>query len=121
MKKHVIFLVLVVVNLVSCTDRDDKITNVNLRVKNTSSVSYEEVIVSSSEYVYENISAGSYSDYLEFDTLYSYAYIQILADGETYTLQPIDFVGETPLSPGFYTYELSIQEDGQVVLTLKVD
>jgi len=121
MKKQIVFLVLVFISIVGCTDRDDNITKVNLRIKNSSTVHFDEVTVNSNENVYSNISVDSYSDYIEFDELYSYAYVQILADGETYTLQPIDFVGETPLEVGFYTYELGIDEGGNVVLIFKVD
>lgn len=121
MKKHLVLLLVVLVTSFSCTDRDDNLTKVNLRIKNTSDVTYQEVTVRSDEYVYTNISSGSYSDYLEFDQLYSYAYINILSEGENYVLQPIDFVGETPLTIGFYTYELNINEEGQVVLNLVSD
>lgn len=117
MKKHLILLLAVLITSFSCTDRDDNISKINLRIKNTSSVTYQEVTVVSDATKYTDISSGSYSGYLEFDTLYTYAYINILADGETYVLQPIDFVGETPLTPGFYTYELNIDENGQVLLT----
>ncbi|RKR07006.1 hypothetical protein CLV91_3236 [Maribacter vaceletii] len=121
MKKQIVFLVLVFIAIVGCTDRDDNVSKVNLRIKNTSTVNFDEVTVVSSENVYSNIAVDAYSDYLEFDELYSYAYVQILADGETYTLQPIDFVGETPLAVGFYTYELGIDQTGNVVLVLKTD
>lgn len=121
MKKHLVLLLVVLVASFGCTDRDDAITKVNLRIKNTSAITYESVTVSSDVYTYTNIASGSYSDYLEFDELYSYSYISILANGETHVLQPIDFVGETPLALGFYTYELNIDENGNVILTFKVD
>jgi hypothetical protein len=36
-------------------------------------------------------------------------------------LQPIDFEGETELPIGFYTYKLSIDEEGEVGLKFVVD
>lgn len=121
MKKHLVLLLVILATSFSCTDRDDNLTKVNLRIKNTSDLTYQEVTVVSDANVYSDISSGSYSGYVEFDQLYSYAYIKILSEGETYVLQPIDFVGETPLAPGFYTYELDVDETGQVLLNFVVD
>ncbi|WP_370477711.1 hypothetical protein [Tamlana flava] len=43
-------------------------------------------------------------------------------DGEVYTIQPIDFVGETPLEKGKYTYQIdandSTEQYGKLSLTL---
>ncbi|WP_298506350.1 hypothetical protein [uncultured Maribacter sp.] len=121
MRKHLVLLLVILITSFSCTDRDDNITKVNLRIKNTSEVTYQEVIVVSDTTKYTNISSGSYSDYLEYDQLYSYAYINIISDGETYVLQPVDFVGESLLAPGFYTYELGLDESGNVLLNFVVD
>ncbi len=37
------------------------------------------------------------------------------------TLQPIDFVGETELPIGLYTYELDVSAEGDVILEFKID
>jgi hypothetical protein len=119
MKNMLPFLFLVTVLLVGCTDRDDDITLVNIRVKNNNNFTYETVQLADSETLLTDIAAGAYSEYLQFETAYRYAYIEVVAEGETYVLQPIDFVGETPLSLGFYTYELTIGEDGNIALEFK--
>jgi hypothetical protein len=55
--------------------------------------------------------AHSESDYLPADGIYSYAYIYATSSEGNFIYQPIDYIGETPLSPGYYTYGLSITRD----------
>ena len=66
----------------SCTDRDDDVDTINIRIKNDS-----------------NIKSGE----------------------EYFVFQPIDFVGEMELPIGFYTYKLSVNEEGEVGLEFIVD
>ncbi len=111
----------VILCFASCTDRDDDVTEVNIRVKNTSEINFDQVQVGDAEELHLNIAPDDYSEYFQYETAYTYAYVQIISGGETYTLQPIDFVGETPLPPGFYTYELDVLEDGNVDLKFTID
>ncbi|TFG75360.1 MAG: hypothetical protein E4H26_06245 [Flavobacteriales bacterium] len=119
MKNILPFIFTVMLLLVGCTDRDDDLEAINIRVKNNNDFAYETVQVGDSEKPLTDIAAGKYSEYIPFETAYRYAYVQIVASGETYVLQPIDFVGETPLNAGFYTYELKIGEDGLIALEFK--
>ena len=120
--KHTIALVFtVLLFVIGCTDRDDKLTAINIRVKNASSISFDKIQVGGDEFVHTDISSGSFSDYLEYETAYRYAYIAIHSGTESYVLQPIDFVGETPLGIGFYTYVLDVSEDGEVSLNFVQD
>ncbi len=121
MKRVAPLFSLLLIFVLSCTDRDDDLTAVNIRIKNVSDVSYTRVQVGADDQVHENIASGDFSDYLEYEEAFRYAFIEIMAEDQTYTLQPIDFVGETPLSLGFYTYELNITESGDVILEFKVD
>ncbi|MDQ7991928.1 MAG: hypothetical protein AAGC63_02960, partial [Propionicimonas sp.] len=57
---------------------------------------------------YGAVAAGEASDYHLVGLAYRYSLIVATADGEERRWQPIDFVGETPLAPGRYTYELSV-------------
>ncbi|MCM4153872.1 hypothetical protein DHD05_19945 [Arenibacter sp. N53] len=119
--KRFAFLVLVAVIVMGCSDRDDDLDGVNIRIKNESSVTYDLVQVGSAEMLHENIGPDDYSGYLEYEMAYEYAYINIKVDEENYILQPIDFVGETPLENGFYTYGLSITVAGDVILNFSID
>ena len=55
---------------------------------------------------YGDLAPGATSDYRRADGAYRYAKVEARIGGEPFTLQPIDFVGETPLGPGRFTYRL---------------
>ncbi|MGI9545773.1 MAG: hypothetical protein ACR2MM_00945 [Flavobacteriaceae bacterium] len=120
MRKY-LAIVLLLVCTWSCTDRDDEIIAINIRVRNISSLNFDMVQVGESDKIHENVSPDSFSDYLEYEVAYRYAFIQIQSGEETFVLQPIDFVGETALPIGLYTYELDITEEGEVLLNFLVD
>ncbi|NND16460.1 MAG: hypothetical protein HKN89_09075 [Eudoraea sp.] len=121
MKKFVSIFVLISIIGVGCTDRDDEVAEVNLRIKNVSSLIFDEVIVGEAVDPHLNVTPDSYSEYFIYETAYTYAFIQITSGEETFVLQPIDFVGETPLPIGFYTYELDVSDTGEVLLNFVID
>jgi len=107
--------------LMACTDQDDDLDTVNIRIKNSSSLVFDAVLVGTATEPHLNVTPDSYSDYYVYEEAYRYAYIEITSGEETYVLQPIDFVGETPLPVGFYTYELDVTELGEVLLEFVID
>jgi len=114
-------LVLIVLFTAGCSDRDDELDGVQIRIKNVSSIAYDMVQVGEEDKLHNNIGPDEYSAYLEYETAYTYSYVRINVGEETYVLQPIDFVGESPLPLGFYTYELNISEEGNVQLNFVAD
>lgn len=121
MTRHHYLILALLLCSAGCTDRDDNVSFVNIRVKNNNNFTYDTVQVGGETQLHENVAAGSYSDYLEYEQAYRYAYVEIDTAGTKYTLQPIDFVGETPLSPGFYTYGLELEADGTITLEFNPD
>lgn len=121
MKNHIHLILVLFIFSLGCTDRDDNVSAVNIRVKNNNSFTYDTVQVGGATQIHENVAAGSFSDYLEYEEAYRYAYIEIDTAGTKYILQPIDFVGETPLSPGFYTYALELNPEGSITLDFSTD
>lgn len=121
MKPYLLLLFTVGLLSTSCTDRDDEVDAVNIRLKNLSGFTFDEVQVSSQDSIYTNIPPDTYSNYLEYETAYSYASVSIQAGEETFVLQPIDYVGEPELPIGFYTYELNVNEEGVVSLNFVAD
>jgi len=121
MKKYFAALLTILIFSFGCTDRDDNVTAVNLRVKNNNSFAYDRVQVGAADKIHENLAADSYSEYLEYELAYRYAYIKIDTLDFSHELRPIDFVGEDSLGPGFYTYELEIDAEGTVILDFKRD
>lgn len=84
-----------------------------IRVKNNSSYSMEDVTVGfpEEEIQYGDIRSGEESTFMEVTKAYRYAYIKTIVNEKELVLQPIDYVGESLLDPGLYTYELNLDED----------
>lgn len=88
------------------TDLRTPTNAVEVRITNTTNFDFEEVILMT-----ENVGtvlAGESSSFHVFDTAYEYGYVKAMINGKEYVAQPVDFVGETPLSPGQYSYLVSI-------------
>ena len=114
-------MLLLMVCFTSCDDRDDDISEVNIRVRNVSDITFDRVQVGEADKVHENVSPDSFTEYLQYEVAYRYAFIEIQSGGETFVLQPIDFVGEMELPIGLYTYELDVNEEGEVLLDFSID
>lgn len=85
---------------------------VYLRLRNGSSVDFDEITVSVGLPIeFGALPAHADSDYLPADGIYSYAYIHATSSEGDFIYQPTDYVGETPLGPGYYTYGLSITRE----------
>lgn len=84
-----------------------------IRLWNRSDVDFEDVhfqILEQTEQI-RLIEAGLSTDYIAFETAYTYGWLELTADGKELSMIPIDYVGETPLEPGYYTYALDVQDD----------
>ncbi len=81
-----------------------------VRVHNMSAQTLGSVRVQFSDRVvsYGTLAPGQTSEYRPADGAYRYAYMEATVDGTKRTFQPIDYVGETRLGPGRYTYHVSI-------------
>jgi len=123
MKK--VYFLLISIFLISCTHNDDD--TLLLRIKNTSQFDYTDIVVNTSggEHNYGKVNSYQASDYKVFDLAFRYAFVELKIDGNTYTIQPIDYVGETPLDNGKYTYEINASNSGdqysRLTLTLAED
>ncbi len=120
MYKYCVYLFAFLV-LFACDDRDDNVNEVNIRIRNISNINFDRVQVGEPDKIHENVGTDEFSDYLQYEEAYRYAFIEIQSGAEIYVLQPIDFVGETALPIGLYTYELDVNEEGEVLLEFKVD
>lgn len=111
--RKILILTISLITLISCSIIGDSgTTEVNIRLSNVSQFDYENIVVntSSGNVNFENIDSGQTTDYKLFQKAYRYAFIQLEINGETYTLQPIDYVGEEPLKNGNYTYQIDANE-----------
>lgn len=93
--------------------------NVGIRIENLSDFTFDEVLVETGgggEREYFNIPPGGITDYKPFDYTYRYAYIRVVLQGDTLTLQPIDFFGEQKYTDGKYTFLLDIVGEAPLYL-----
>lgn len=82
-----------------------------IRVANASDVAFERVVVifaDGQKEDYGAIAAGFASDYRDVREAYRYAYISVHFETDSLVLQPIDYVGESLLGAGRYTYALAV-------------
>ena len=91
------------VALCACSSTDAvEIRACNLTGEAITDVTYESSMVGA-------LAAGECSAYeTATHDVYRYTYATFAIGTETFTAQPIDFVGERPLSPGRWSYELRI-------------
>lgn len=109
MMKKLLILIISIVALFGCTNDDDNnLTGVNIRLSNVSKYKFQNIIVNttSGNVNFGNLDSGQKSAYKQFEKAYRYAFVELEIDGKKYTLQPIDYVGETLLEDGKYTYKI---------------
>lgn len=114
-----IFLFLLFVGIVSCDDRDDNLTGPNIRIQNLSSQNFSRVEVRVDTLFFENISSDGFSDYMEFDVAYQQDTLRVEADSTVINFVPDSISSQLPI--GLYTYQLNIDEEGQLIFNFKVD
>tara|TARA_R110001632_G_scaffold114733_4_gene226147 strand:- start:11736 stop:12113 length:378 start_codon:yes stop_codon:yes gene_type:complete len=125
MKKSLL-LIFTTLLLIGCTGNDDD-TEVRIRLSNVSQYNFNNITINTSNgnVAFENILSGESSAYKEFGFAYRYAFVELEIDGETFTLQPIDYVGENRLPRGNYTYQINVDDSqgfsGTLSLTLVED
>jgi hypothetical protein len=80
--------------------------DLQFRVENGSLVPLDQVIVGFPEerVTYGRLSPGERSAYRDISSAYGYAYVEVRVGDLTSVQQPIDYVGESLLPPGRYTY-----------------
>ncbi|MBA4746237.1 MAG: hypothetical protein H2058_13355 [Muricauda sp.] len=92
--------------VIGCSS-DNSDAEVYIRLSNVSTYDYQNITVNTSTgpLDYDNLDSGEISEYQVVAKAYSYAFVELEIAEETYTIQPIDYVGESTLSSGYYTYQ----------------
>jgi len=119
--KKIFILILIVASFYNCKNDNDT-SNVNIRLANVSQFKYQNIIVDTSTGIvnFDDLNAQQSSEYRTFEKAYSYAFIELQIDGNTYTFQPIDYVGESLLKNGYYTYQIDANESQEQYGTLSL-
>ena len=109
--------------LVACPAPTESTVGVNIRVANESSFPFSdvEVVFPQDSVDYGAVPADGTSEYRRVTQAYSYALIIVQVGGEELRLQPIDYVGETELPAGRYTYALNVTIEGRLTLEFRHD
>ena len=119
MKRVLILIFTTIIFLFGCSN-DDNSSEVRIRIANISQFDFQNIVVTTT--TFEDTKSGENTDYKMFEFAYRYAFIELEIEGNTHTLQPIDFVGETPLKNGNYTYQIDANDSqgryGKLSLTL---
>jgi len=89
-----------------------------IRVRNGSDSEFKEVVVGGKKY--GDIKAGAATEYQTWKTAYRYSSVTLKAGDKTLRIQPIDYVGETPLGEGNFTYILTVR-DGRLEIRAEKD
>lgn len=120
MKRLLLLSIILLGISISCTDRDDNVDIVNIRIKNNTDFFFNEVLLVQKDTIYENVGEGEFSEYYEFVQAFQTAALTITTDSTTYNYVP----EETPIDSlpiGFYTYELGLDEEDEITFTFKID
>jgi hypothetical protein len=127
MKKLLILTIAVTVFFGCSKNSDTNTSEVYIRLSNISEYNFKNIVVNTStgNVDFENIDSGQMTQYKIFETAYRYAFVELEIEGGIYTIQPIDYVGETPLKNGYYTYQIYSNDSqvqyGRITLTFIED
>jgi len=97
---------------------------VQIRIKNASLLPYQNIEVNTSGGAenFGNLLDNQLSEYKTFNFAYPYSFVKLSINGEPYIIQPIDYVGQNKLKGGRYTYEISLDPEGnQIFMSLLND
>jgi len=89
----------------------------SIRVRNAGPVAFDVATLGFRDQTvqYGRLAAGEATSYRSVRFAYSYAYVEVEAAGRRFTRVPIDYVGETPLARGSYTFEIALDlESGEL-------
>lgn len=81
-----------------------------IRLLNASAFEFTNVTFSSgvSQLEFARIGPGEATGYREVEEAYRYGYFDALVDGQRRTIQPIDYVGESTIGDGNFTYVITV-------------
>lgn len=115
-----IFLFILTIGLLHCKKEDvPKTSQANIRILNSTTWKFYECLVDPTNtlsytptpnaYEFGEIGIDSTSEYYKFPlpNVYGYSWVKVILNNRPYYLLPYDYIGETPLEKGFYTYKIT--------------
>ena len=112
MKNRSILFSILILSLLGTTLACEKTNIVLIRIENATGHDITDVFVSGPEdsHQYGSVKEGEKSDYRVYQSAYRYAFSTFKIGDSEFRIQPIDFVGESLLKSGKYTYRLTISD-----------
>jgi len=109
--RPVILFTLLAILALSCKEKNTPDGPSDIRIKNLTDVTFEQVSVNTSGGTndYDAIGPLLYSDYKRFDLAYPTAEISVTIGGEVYTTGVQNYNYQVVLGPGKFTYEVYIE------------
>ena len=94
----------------ACSDPFSTDDGTHIRLRNSSSFDLTAVTFrpGQAEIKFARIDGGEVTNYVPVANAYSYGYLDVLVDGARRVIQPIDYVGESYIGEGRFTYVISI-------------
>lgn len=106
----------------SCEDdRDDALEAAQVRILNKDTLLFNQVHLGDNFLEFNQINPGDYSDYQPAAEMPFFSTIVVVAEGQTYTLEAALDGYPATLPLGFYTYGLSVDSEGNLVLDFIID
>ncbi|MEP0985737.1 hypothetical protein [Ekhidna sp.] len=106
--KSLFSLLFILVLLAGCSNEvePDETGDLLIRIQNGSAVIYSDIVVNADgvEKHFGSLNAFQYSSYKSFEYAYRYAFVELKINGQTFTIQPFDYVGEEVIEEGKFTY-----------------
>ena len=96
-------------------------TNSRLRIRNEGPAAAKALRVQfpKGTYAIGDVAPGATSDYVDVpEGVYGYGAYRLQVDGRDVSVPVIDFVGESPLAPGDYTYVVAVDPAAQLPVAL---
>ena len=97
-------------------------SDINIRLLNSSQLKFENITVDTSNEPtnFGDLDSGQFSEFKTFEIAYSYAYVELEIDGANRRIVPADYLGESILENGDYTYKLDIDTTDSISLTIEL-
>ena len=103
-------LLVLVTTIAACDNPFSSDDGTRIRLRNASAFELTAVTFAPGEasLEYARIAPGETTDYVRVDHAYSYGMLDALIGGQHRRIQPIDFVGESYIGDGRFTYVITV-------------
>ena len=106
----------------SCEDdRDDALESAQVRILNKDTLLFNQVSLGDNFLEFNQVNPGAYSEYQAAAEMPFFSTIEVDAEGQTYTLEAALDGYPATLPLGLYTYGLSVDTEGNLVLDFIID